>query len=62
MRTLLIVVGLGAALLLPASASDNRPTNPNVKRAQKHAKKVRPAKYKALKHNKKPKRAVFGAH
>jgi hypothetical protein len=62
-RTLLIL-GLGVASLFPAFASDNRPqsTNPNVKRAMKKAKKVRPAKYKAPKKNKKPKHATFGKH
>ena len=58
-RTLLIL-GLGVASLLPAFAADNRPTNPNVKCAMKKAKKVRPAKYKAPKKNKKPKHATFG--
>jgi hypothetical protein len=64
MRKLLIIVGLGVASLLPAFAADNRPqsTNPNVKRAVKKSKKVRPAKYKAPKKNKKPKHATFGKH
>ena len=67
-RALLVIAGLGVATLMPAYAKDNRPksTNPNVRRAMRGAKKVRPAKYKAPnykapKKSKKPPRAVYGA-
>jgi hypothetical protein len=61
-RTLLILAGLGVAALLPAFG-DDRPqsSNPNVRRAMKTAKKVRPSKYKAPKKSKKPARATYGA-
>jgi hypothetical protein len=54
LRALLVIVSLGLASLAPSYAADQRPTsnNPNVKRAMKKAKKVKPAKYKAPKTNK----------
>jgi hypothetical protein len=63
LRALLIIAGLGVATLMPAYAQNTRPqsTNPNVKRAMRKAKKVRPAKYKAPKKSKKPARATYGA-
>jgi len=60
LRALLILAGLCAATFSPAYAK-TKSTNPNVKRATKRAKKVRPAKYKAPKHSKKPARATYGA-
>jgi len=62
LRTLLIVAGLGVAMLAPA-ATRPQSTNVNVKRAMKSAKKIRPGKarkYKAPKKSKKPARATFG--
>ena len=63
LRGLLLVTGLSVAALIPGYA-DDRPqsTNPNVKRAMRKAKKVRPAKYKAPKKSKKPAHATYGAH
>ena len=62
LRALLIISGLGLALLAPGFAKDRRPqsNNPNVKHAMKKAKKVRPRKYKAPKKSKKPKAAKYG--
>jgi hypothetical protein len=64
---LLIAGGIGLAALAPAEAKDTRPKsdNPNVKRAMKKAKKVRPnSKYKAPKKAKakthKPPAAKYG--
>ena len=62
LRALVLIAGLGLSSLTPAGATDNRaePNNPNVKRAMKRAKKVRPTKYKAPKKNRKPSRARYG--
>ena len=63
LRALLMVTGLGVATLISGYAKARpQSTNPNVKRAMKKAKKVRPAKYKAPKMSKKPPRAKYGAH
>ena len=64
LRALLVIVSLGLASFAPSYAGDTRPqsNNPNVKRALKKAKKVRPAKYKTPKTNKKQKRAKYVAH
>ena len=61
---LLVTLSLGLASFAPSYAADTQPqsNNPNVKRALKKAKKVRPAKYKAPKTNKKQKRAKWVAH
>ena len=63
LRALMVLAGIGVFTLLPGYAKDNRPrsTNPNVRRAMKKSKKVRPAKYKAPKKSKKPARATYGA-
>ena len=60
---LLVIVSLGLASLAPTYAGDTRPqsNNPNVKRAMKKAKKIKPAKYKTPKTNKKQKRAKWAA-
>jgi len=52
---LLVIAGLAMATLSPAFAKENRPksNNPNVQRATKKTKKIRPATYKPYK----PKRA-----
>ena len=62
LRVLLILAGLGLATLTPAAAMAKKPqsTNPNVKRAMKKTKKVKPAKYKAPKKSRPPARATYG--
>ena len=64
LRALLVIVSLGLASLAPTYAGDTRPqsNNPNVKRAMKKAKKVKPGKYKAPKTSKKQKRATYPQH
>ncbi len=64
LRALLVMMGFALATFAPAYAKEKRPqsTNPNVKRAMKKAKKVRPSKYKAPKTNKKQKRATYPSH
>ena len=62
LRALLVTL-LGLATLITGYAKARpQSTNPNVKRAMKKAKKVRPAKYKAPAKSKKPARATYGAH
>jgi hypothetical protein len=63
LRALLVMLSLGLASFAPSYAADNRPqsSNPNVKRAMRKAKKVRPAKYKTPNKNKKQKRAKYTA-
>ena len=65
LRALLVIGGLSLATFASAEAKDKRPkpnsTNPNVKRAVKKAKKLKPtAKYKAPKKSKKPPAATHG--
>jgi hypothetical protein len=60
---LLLVVGLGLAALMPASAKVKTPKsdNANVQRASRKSKKgFKATKYKAPKVSKKPKRAKYG--
>jgi len=64
LRALLVIMGFALATFTPAYGKDKRPqsNNPNVKRAMKKAKKVKPGKYKAPKTNKKQKRATYPQH
>ena len=64
LRALLAIMGFALASFAPAYAKDKRPqsNNPNVKRAMKKAKKVKPGKYKAPKTSKKQKRATYPQH
>jgi len=64
LRALLVLMGFALATFTPAYAKPKPPqsSNPNVKRAMRKAKKVKPGKYKAPKTNKKQKRATYPQH
>jgi hypothetical protein len=63
LRALIVLLGIGVGIQASASAKDQSPqsNNPNVKRAMKKSKKVRPAKYKAPKKSKKPAHVTYGS-
>jgi hypothetical protein len=63
LRALIVLLGIGVGIQASALAKDQRPrsNNPNVKRAMKKAKKVRPAKYKTPKKSKKPAHVTYGS-